>query len=219
MSLLSSKLWRWRWQAWRSGESVPATEHIGASFDQLPLLALDLELTGLNPKEDEIISIGAVPIDAGRIQCGRAFYQLVKANGSVGHSATIHGIVDGQLEQALALSDALKRLWPLLQGKILVCHNAELDLAFLRRALQECGVSEAPLLAVDTLELEQRRLIRQGKPLSAGDLTLAACRDRHGLPYYQGHDALVDALACGELLLAQAAAMGGNPGLGELLGP
>ncbi|WP_051216138.1 3'-5' exonuclease [Ferrimonas futtsuensis] len=219
MSLLSSRLWRWRWQAWRCAEAVPATDCIGARFLQLPLLALDLELTGLNPKEDEIVSIGAVPIEAGRIQCGQAFYQLVKATASVGHSATIHGIVDGQLEQALTLSGALERLWPLLEGKILVCHNAELDLAFLSRALKECGVSDAPLLAVDTLELEQRRLLRQGKPLAAGDLTLAACRDRHGLPYYQGHDALVDALACAELLLAQAGAMGGNPGLGELLGP
>ncbi|TKB50645.1 3'-5' exonuclease [Ferrimonas sediminicola] len=219
MSLFSGKLWRWRWQAWRSGESVPVAEHLGARFRQLPLLALDLELTGLNPRQDEIVSIGAVPLDGGRIQCRQAFYQLVKARTGVGESATIHGIVDGQLEQALSPQAALARLWPLLEGRILVCHNAELDLAFLGRALCQCRVSDAPLLAVDTLELEKRRLLRQGKHLAPGDLTLAGCRDRYGLPYYPGHDALVDALACGELLMAQAAAMGGNPLLGELLGP
>ncbi|MGL6010674.1 MAG: 3'-5' exonuclease, partial [Shewanella oncorhynchi] len=40
-------------------------------------------------------------------------------------------------------------------------------------------------------------------------LRLGACRERYGLPIYTAHSALTDALACGELLLAQMAAMGG----------
>lgn len=38
--------------------------------------------------------------------------------------------------------------------------------------------------------------------LVRGDLTLAGCRVRYGLPDYPAHNALVDALATAELLLA-----------------
>jgi DNA polymerase III subunit epsilon len=72
---------------------------------------------------------------------------------------------------------------------------------------------------VDTLRIEQRRLaLRQHAPQS-GELRLEACRRRYGLPDYPAHDALVDAVAAAELLLAQASHAGGERGLtlGQLL--
>ncbi|SDK25850.1 DNA polymerase-3 subunit epsilon [Ferrimonas sediminum] len=219
MTLFHPRLLRWRWRNWRGGHRSSLASSLGRGYRQLPLLALDLELTGLDPAKDEIVSIGAIPIEQGRLRCQQAFYQLVRTRQSVGQSATIHGIVDHQLERASGLHQGLASLWPLLQGRVLVCHNAGLDLAFLRRDLaRELGQRE-PLLAVDTLALEQRRLQRQGQTLQRDDLTLAACRRRYGLPEYPGHNALVDALACGELLLAQASALGQNPGLAELIVP
>ena len=38
---------------------------------------VDLELTGLDPRADEIISFGAVPIDDGRVIAGRAAHSPV----------------------------------------------------------------------------------------------------------------------------------------------
>jgi len=57
--------------------------------------------------------------------------------------------------------------------------------------------------------LERHRLLREHSVIKEGSLRLGACRERYGLPIYTAHSALTDALACGELLLAQMAAMGG----------
>ncbi|MGL5047144.1 MAG: exonuclease domain-containing protein, partial [Shewanella sp.] len=56
-----------------------------------PLMAIDLEMTGLNPQQDQILSIGLVPIERGEIPLARAEQKLVQIRGSVGQSATIHG--------------------------------------------------------------------------------------------------------------------------------
>ena len=44
---------------------------------------VDLELSGLDPKHDEIISFAAVPIDAGRVVAGNAVYGLSRNTRSL----------------------------------------------------------------------------------------------------------------------------------------
>jgi hypothetical protein len=42
---------------------------------------VDLETTGLDPKQDEIISFAAVPIDAGRIKVGAVSTLMIRPSG------------------------------------------------------------------------------------------------------------------------------------------
>ena len=64
-----------------------------------------------------------------------------------------------------------------------------------------------PCVVVDTLELERRAYANPWAPPAdaVGGLRLFRARERRGLPMYPAHHALLDALACGELYLAQAA--------------
>ena len=66
-------------------------------INRAPLMAMDLEMTGLDPLQDQILSIGLVPIENGVIPLGEAQQKLVQIKGSVGQSATIHGILDNHL--------------------------------------------------------------------------------------------------------------------------
>ena len=72
---------------------------------------------------------------------------------------------------------------------------------------------------VDTLLQEEALLRRREQAIKAGDLRLQACRDRYNLPHFHGHNALVDAIATAELLLALASrrASGNQLALGQLL--
>jgi DNA polymerase-3 subunit epsilon len=57
---------------------------------------------------------------------------------------------------------------------------------------------------VDTLELEHRLVMTAWQPdPPVGALRLWAARERYGLPRTGPHHALVDAVACAELYLAQ----------------
>lgn len=179
------------------------------SIKKAPLLALDLEMTGLDPKKDQIISIGLMPIINGQIKLSQGEHKLIKIIGSVGQSATIHGLVDADLQEALPLKEALQWLLKKATGTVLVAHHAPLDLSFIEQALIKTGEKKYRLFAIDTLQIEHRRLLRKQPSIKEGELRLTNCRQRYNLPRYDAHNALLDALSCAELLLAQVSKMGG----------
>ncbi|WP_164839209.1 exonuclease domain-containing protein [Shewanella livingstonensis] len=177
-------------------------------FLDAPLMAIDLEMTGLDPFHDQVISIGIVPITKGVIPLEKAQHVMIAISGSVGHSATVHGIVDNQLYMALSLQEAMTWFLAQTKGYILVAHHAPLDIEFIQQQLVRCFGQSIPLVFIDTLAIEKKRCLMQQSILKEGSLRLGASRERYRLPVYSAHNALIDALSCAELLLAQVAAMG-----------
>ncbi|ACA87109.1 Exonuclease RNase T and DNA polymerase III [Shewanella woodyi ATCC 51908] len=209
--LLKSKLC---WRAFRAEDQALKTYYHGQQslleldVERAPLLAIDLEMTGLDAQFDQILSIGIVPIEKGRLILSKAEHKLVKIEGSVGQSATIHGILDHHLNSAVSPEEAMTWFLERCQGQMLVAHHSPLDLAFLQKGLSTHFRQRVTLMAIDTLAIEKRRLMRQHEVLKEGALRLGASRARYGLPVYAAHNALIDAIACGELLLAQISAIG-----------
>ncbi|MBL4913065.1 3'-5' exonuclease [Shewanella schlegeliana] len=193
---------------------------ISKPLSQLPLMAVDLEMTGLDCQFDQILSIGLIPIHNGLLQVAKSQQLLVSIDGSVGDSAAIHGILDNQLTQAVSAKQAMAWFLEQTKGHVLVAHHAPLDLCFLKTEIQRCYGQTIQFVAIDTMAVEKRRLLRQHDVIKEGTLRLDACRQRYGLPVYAAHNAAVDALACGELLLAQMAGIAGNDELSlfDLLG-
>lgn len=186
-------------------------------FGASRFLVADLETTALEAANGEIASIAWVEVSDGAIQLESAQHHLVRISGSVGQSAVFHQLHDTELADAEPLEAALRALLEAAIGKVLVFHNAELDMGFLNKAL--LSQAEAPLLAqvVDTLQLEKRKLLKRNDVIETGALRLFSCRARYGLDDYPAHDALVDALATAELLLAIAAHLGERCTLRDLL--
>lgn len=183
------------------------------------LLALDIEMTGLDPLQDQMVSIGIIPIINNQIQPKMAQYKLIKIQGSVGQSAVIHSVLDKDLSKALPIKEVLHWLFEQCQDKVLVAHHAPLDLQFLQQALSKTNIHTYSLLAIDTMAIDKERQLRIHQTLHTGTLRLNACRERYHLPIYNAHNALTDALACAELLLAQISSMAGEDELtlGQLL--
>lgn len=180
-------------------------------------LVADTETSSLDVATGEMLSIGWVVIRGGRIPLTSARHLLLKPRNSVGSSATIHQIRDCELDAGLSESTLMAQFLEAAQGRVLVFHHAVLDVAFLSDITRR--LYGAPLLmpAIDTLQLEKRRLERADMPLGNGALRLGSCCSRYNLPPSQAHNALTDALATAELLLAQIAHKGGDVTLGDLL--
>ena len=202
------------WRAFRCRSEVMRRYHrelmavISQDISQSKLIALDLEMTGLDPNHDQILSIGLIPIENNLLLLDKAEQKLIKVDGGVGQSAAIHGILDKHLQDAIDIEEAISWFIEKTLGKVLVAHHAPLDINFLQNAMSKIIQEPVKLCAIDTLAVERRRLLRKHDVLKEGSLRLGACRTRYGLPVYAAHNALVDALACGELLLAQTAAIG-----------
>jgi DNA polymerase III subunit epsilon len=177
-------------------------------------LAIDLELTGLDPRRDEILSAGFIPIDGRDIVHAGAEHLLVTPEGGVGQSASIHGLTDDRLAAGRPLAEVIPDVLRALAGRSLVAHHAPIEMGFLSRACERLYGQPLLVRPIDTMALH-RRVLRLGSDAEVrpGVLRLQAARDHFGLPRYRAHEALTDAIAAGELFLAQAAHLGGRSGI------
>lgn len=177
-------------------------------LDRLPLLALDLETTGLTPGQDRILAVGVVPVDGERLDLAGARRWLVDHHDP-GGAVTVHGLTHDDLATGLPLAQVLDEVRSALAGRILLAHHAPFEIGFLREAYREADQQPPDLTAVCTLRLQRRVLAAAGvhEP-PRGALRLWQSRARFGLPAVRAHDALGDALACAELYLAQTAELG-----------
>ncbi len=208
--MLSLSLRRLRYRRRVAGTALERCWHTplpstGTDWRQVSFLVVDAEMSSLDVNEGELLSVGWVCVDGGGIALQTARHYLVKPQRSVGQSAAIHSLRDCELGDALPGEEVFGLFLEALAGRVLVAHNADLDLAYLNRV--SCAAFNAPVLmpVVDTLRQEQGLLNRHEQPIKPGDLRLQACRERYNLPSFHGHNALLDALATAELLIAMAA--------------
>ena len=121
------------------------------------LLALDFETSGLNPQSDRLLSMGWVLISRGRIRMASAGHCIIRSDHhSVGQSATVHGLLDTDLEQGISLSEALSSLLAMLRGRMLVVHYSPIESGFLLSACQAIHGVPLPLQIIGTM-VEHRR--------------------------------------------------------------
>ncbi|MEM7704272.1 MAG: 3'-5' exonuclease [Pseudomonadota bacterium] len=170
--------------------------------DYESVLSLDLETTGLDPKNDDIVSMGWVALERGRIRLSTASHLLIRSSAPIAPSATIHGIREMDRQQGIDATDGLAQLLDAMHNRTLLVHGARLDIGVLDRYCR--AAYGAPLLmpVIDTLALAQQRAARASQPPAQGALRLMSLRKQHGLPDATSHNALGDALATAELALA-----------------
>ncbi|WP_313951808.1 3'-5' exonuclease, partial [Accumulibacter sp.] len=180
----------------------------------VPLMALDIETTGLDPVRDGIVSIGLVPMRLERIFASQSRLWIVKPRSPLlEKSVALHGITHSQLVSAPDLIDILDALLAAIAGHVVVVHCRAIERQFLNNALRARIGEAIEFPVIDTMELEARLHRRKSPGLIARifrhqplpSIRLAASRCRYALPRYRLHHALTDALASAELLQAQIA--------------
>ena len=174
-------------------------------------VALDLETSGVDAGRDDILSVGLVVLRGQRLELSSHRHWLVRPRSRLTEeSVVVHGLTDDAVACGLPLATVLAQVLATLAGRVLVAHHAPFERAFLDRACRSVygGPFVAPM--VDTQRLERRRRERRNQPLEREALRLGAVRTAYGLPPHRAHDALADAIAAGEVWLAQWAHTAGS---------
>lgn len=190
----------------------------GVTDPDLPIstirfVALDFETTGLDPKKDEIISIGLVPFDLNRIYLNKAKHWFINPNQPLQkESVLIHGITHSDIVNAPDLQHVLERVLDSLAESIVVVHYRQIEREFLNAALKQRLGEGLIFPLVDTLEIESYIQAKETSTLTARfkgakpqSVRLSVTRQRYGLPPYTPHHAQTDAIATAELFQAQIA--------------
>jgi len=167
------------------------------------LCVLDLETTGLDRPDDEIVAFATMPIDGGRGRVRGAHSRLVRPRRMPGPaSIRIHGLRPEDLIDAPALSEVLDELLVALTGRVLVAHVASLEERLLRRAMLAAGVSfHNPVIDTHALAAELYWRRRTSGPEA---VQLAGLARELRLPVHRPHDAAGDVLTTAQVFLALA---------------
>ena len=182
-------------------------------FDQRRPLAeysfvvFDTELTGLNRKKDELISIGALRITNLQIDLSSMFHHFIQPRDLTHTDATlVHRITPEQLEGAKPIEEILPKFVEYIHGSLLVGHNLPLDMHFINNAARKVMGGTLSNPGVDTMRMAQgykRVLLGHYHEHNPREISynLDDLGKEYGLPAFKPHDALEDALQTAYLFL------------------
>lgn len=169
--------------------------HLITALSQEDVIVFDVESTGTDTTQDEIIQIAAIRLDCRGYVKDR-FMTYVRATRSVGDSYYVHHISDELLQQkGRPPQDALTAFLQFAGSAVIVGHNVTYDLQILRSELSRLHLT--PLGDVsyyDTLDIFRRFYpnVRNHK--------LGFLSDYFSLEDKPSHDAFDDIMATAALL-------------------
>ena len=187
-------------------------------FDQIPILAVDFETTGLDAVTDKLLSVGCVDLIDNQIKLASSYHQIINTKGRLkADNVTIHQITDDQKDQGQPLAEVIEQLLKRLAGKVMLVHFSRIERQFLQQACIELYGMAPPFPMIDTLVVAKKRLDKRDVAYDPSELRLSALRNKYGFPDHYAHNALNDAIATAELLLAQVSERAENVSLQQLI--
>jgi DNA polymerase-3 subunit epsilon len=157
----------------------------------LDYVAIDFETA--NSSSASACSVGLVKVKSGIV--------VDKANWLIkppfGHDEFIHGIVRGDVVDALGWAEQLPDLLAFAGDEILVAHNAGFDMGVIRGACAATGLSTPPTRYLCSLQVA-----RKTYHLDSYRLPVAAMAA--GFEDFEHHQALADAEACAAIIIHAA---------------
>lgn len=127
-------------------DATPTAPTNAAPKPPRDLVFLDVETTGLDPAQHEILEVAAIRVthDLQHIRTFAAKVAPTRLHTASPEALAINGYDPAAWTHALTLADALDALWPLLDGAIPAGHNIGFDLGFLEAAAASTGRSPLP---------------------------------------------------------------------------
>ena len=186
---------------------------------QVRFVALDTETTGLDPRRDRLITIGAVAVRDGEILLEDSFEAMLKIayNNS---SVTVHGITRDEALGGMEEPEALALFLDYLRDGVIVGHHIGHDIQALNCACERHFNLTLRNRSLDTMDLTLRLNDENafaGRPMAEG-FSLDALCGMFGVAPHDRHTAGGDAFLTARvfLRLLRAARSVGRNTLGSL---
>lgn len=165
-------------------------------------VSLDLETTGLDPKQDHILSLAAVPVRRGRVVTSERFERRIRADRTFGiESIRHHRITPDEAAGGVAVTAAVRDFLHWLEGRTLLGYHLAFDLAMLSphvRGLTGFGLPNPRVDLADAFAARARR----AEPNAPPNLDFGHIAGSLGVPVLGRHSALGDAVTVGLCWLA-----------------
>lgn len=185
--------------------TVAARPAVGTPLSSLRLVVFDTETSGLNPRTDQLLSLGAIALQAHEIILKDSFEAFFPAAAPPQPSSIqVHGILPSDAAQAPSEAQVLEGFLTYLGAAPLVGHHVAFDVRMLEQSMQ----AHAPRFrllnhCLDTAHIAKRLELppHRRHQVNPRDYSLDALCERYDLTPSDRHTAWGDALITAQLLL------------------
>ena len=122
------------------------------SIDAVRFIVLDSETTGLNPRVDRLITIGAVAVQNSEILVEDSFDALIKIDRNT-EAVTVHGVTRDQSLRGVDEAVALEQFLDYLKDGVIVGHHIGHDISTIDAALERHWGMQLLNRSLDTMDL------------------------------------------------------------------
>jgi DNA polymerase III subunit epsilon len=157
-------------------------------------VCFDCETTGLDPKKDDIISIGAVIIKNNTIVASKKFVKFIKPKTKLQVEAIkVHHIRECDLEDAEDINKVIKEFLEFIGNRTLVGYFLEFDIAMINKYLKPILGIKLPNKALEVSAIYYDYKI-EIIPQANIDLRFNTIMNELKIPSLGKHDAYNDAI-------------------------
>jgi DNA polymerase-3 subunit epsilon len=136
----------------RYRECFHSTWNDESAIDAVRFVVLDSETTGLNPRTDRIISIGAVAVRSGEILLDDSFEALLKLSHNTS-AVTVHGITRDESRRGSEEPEALEKFLNYLKDGVIIGHHIGHDVTIFNAAYERHWGFQLLNRSLDTMNL------------------------------------------------------------------
>lgn len=158
-------------------------------------VAIDCEMTGLNPKKHHLLSVAAIHINDNTIDTGNGLHLVCRPPVMPDRDTiVIHGLRTADVEHGMSYDEMLALLLPFIDNRPIVGFCTQLDTAFLNPLVKGYMGTALPNEVIDLRHLYSRRMSGQTQGLSSQAQHLTNILAHYNIPELGAHDAYNDAL-------------------------
>lgn len=158
-------------------------------------VAIDCEMTGLNPRKHHLLSVAAIHINGNTIDTGNGLHLVCRPPVMPDRDTiVIHGLRSADVEHGMSYEEMLAVLLPFINNRPIVGFCPQIDTAFLNPLIKQyMGIN----LPNEVLDVRRLYSIRQGNcnpdtPNSTQQLPKILAH--YNIPELGSHDAYNDAV-------------------------
>lgn len=185
-------------------------------------IVFDTETTGLNHKQDKLLSIGAVEVLDRQIFVENTFEAFIhQAKTGTKDSIIVHGILQEDLKDGISEASALQQFLSYIGNAVLVGHHVAFDVAMMNGLVEKQIKGKLRNQTLDTFKLAIRfEHFRHAHNTVATNYTLDNLCERYQIRMSDRHTASGDAFITAILFLKLLSRLEkrGIKTLGQLLG-
>lgn len=190
-------------EAYREGRAE-ASPKMRTPVEDLRIVVIDAETTGLDPSRDRILSLAAAPLSGGTLpMTALRSWLIYQPWAALNDAVAVHGITPAQTARGEPEEKVLFEFLDLIRGAVLVGHHIGFDAAILDQALARHYGTRLynPLVDTAALAMAELEAFRKTGYANQRPPGLEEVCSHCGLPMMERHTAEGDAFTTAELFL------------------